>query len=139
MINQRAYLRDTLRDNYGLRLNVADVRVALQSEDWDAILLLAQCVNALAKKTGDAWWYSQKEYLLSLALEGGAPSLRYRDGVMYAETTEGQVSFHVFDDLADRAYAALGEEAGEIWVQDLAQTDAPPEYPDSPKGLSLGT
>lgn len=124
-MNNLAYLCDTLYRNYGLRLSAADVRIALQSEDWDAVLLLAQCVNALAKKTGDVWWYSQKEYLLGIALDGGAPSLRYRDGVMYAETSEGQVSFHVFDSLADRAYAVLGEESGEIWVQDLAQTDAP--------------
>jgi hypothetical protein len=121
-INVRG-LSEALREQYRVRVSPAQILRAFQSEDWDVLLLLAQCCNALAKSQSP-YWYGHKEEILRMALSKAVPSLRYRDGVIYGETSEGQVSFHVFDDLADRACVVLGEEDGEVWVEDLPQKEA---------------
>lgn len=117
-------LSEALYAHFGVRISAHQLRAVCVGEDWDSFLVFAQAVNACAKH--DPFWYAMKEELLWRAVLAQVPGLRYNavEGIVYAETSQGQVSFHVFDDLAETCHVMLGHEHV-IWAESFSQKQAP--------------
>lgn len=118
------YLSEALYAHFGVCISAHQLGAVLRVEDWDTLLVFTQAVNACAKH--DVFWYAMKEELLWRAVLAQVPGLRYNavEGIVYAETSQGQVSFHVFDDLAETCHVMLGHEHV-TWDESFAQRQAP--------------
>jgi len=117
-------LQRDMRQEFQLHLDIHGVQRAFTSQDWDVIFLFAQTVNACAKAASDDWYYTKSDVLQYVIAER-PHGVRYHDGVLYAETSEGQVSFHVFYGDEEILVNGLTEEPVNVWVQDLDQFEAP--------------
>ena len=90
------------------------------SNDAEALPLIANLANMYAK-TIDFDLYDTKDHLLFYIAKNDKRAWSHGDGIIYVETDEGQVSFHVFngqDDIANK-YGLNPE--GREWSQEEIQ------------------
>lgn len=64
----------------------------------EGIALLANFVNLMAKWDSE-YWYTYKAWLVNRALTECTGWIDYDQAIVYLETSVGQVSFHMLDDI----------------------------------------
>lgn len=94
------------------------------SKDANALPLIANLANMYAK-TIDYNLYDIKDFMLFYIAKNDKRAWSHGDGIVYVETDEGQVSFHVFngqDDIANKyGLSPEGKEWSQQEVQFLAE------------------
>jgi hypothetical protein len=85
-------------------------------EDESSYPLIANLANYYAK-TEDYGFYDAKDDLLSYLVRANPNVWSHGDGIVYIETPQGQVSFHVFNDSDEIAKEFGLDPTGRVWSE----------------------